>query len=83
MERDIFSLTLEQAAAWFGAWNREWKERESCCEERQPLAMWVFPQVFGPLTLYIFRKILNLYTVVSVFIEFFKNITHPDNNCLL
>ena len=26
------------------------RERECCCEERQPLAMWVFPHVFGSLT---------------------------------
>jgi hypothetical protein len=48
-------------------------KRESCCEERQPLAMRVFPQIFGLLT-NIFHKSLTLCTVVSLFIEFFKNV---------
>jgi hypothetical protein len=51
MERAIFNLTLEQVAALFGARSREWRD-SAAVEERQPLAMWVFPQVFGPLTLY-------------------------------
>jgi len=36
-------LTLDQYAAWFSARSRE--QRKSCCVERQPLDMWVFPQV--------------------------------------